>query len=155
MYERILVPIDGSPTSSAGLDEAIQLAKLTGARLRLINVIDPLVFASGFESLGGYSADMFTLLKEGSAKVLADGKARAEAAGVPVQTQSIEGLAARVSDVVADQVKSWNANVVVIGTHGRRGVGRLVLGSDAEQIVRSSRVPVLLVRAPDRAAAAA
>lgn len=154
MYQRILVPIDGSPTASAGLAEAIQLAKLTGAQLRLINVIDPLVFASGFESLGGYSADMFALLKEGSAKVLADAKTLAQAAGVEVQTQSIEGLAARVSDVVADQVRSWKADLVVIGTHGRRGVGRLVLGSDAEQIVRSATVPVLLVRSPEGAAAA-
>jgi len=52
-----------------------------------------------------------------------------------------------LSDLVGDQAKAWNADLVVIGTHGRRGVNRLMLGSDAEQIVRTSPVPVLLVRA--------
>ena len=79
MYQRILVPVDGSPTSNAGLAEAIKLAKLTGAR-------------------------------------------------------------------VAEQVQEWGADVIVLGTHGRRGVGRMLLGSDAEQIVRTATVPVLLVR---------
>jgi nucleotide-binding universal stress UspA family protein len=50
---------------------------------------------------------------------------------------------------VIEQAKAWGADLIVIGTHGRRGVGRLLLGSDAEQIVRMAPVPVLLVRAPE------
>lgn len=96
MYQRILVPIDGSPTSNKGLDEAVQLARLTGAMLRLI-----------------------------------------------------DNLGARVSNTVIEHAKAWGADLIVVGTHGRRGITRWMLGSDAEQMVRMARVPVLLVRAPE------
>ena len=155
MYQRILVPFDGSPTSSCGLAEAIQLAKLTGASLRLVYMVDDLMFASGFESYAVYTADVVPAMKQAGETILRDGKARAESAGVQVETLLVEGIAVRLADVVADQIKSWAAVLVVIGTHGRRGVGRLLLGSDAEQIARTAPVPVLLVRAPGDGASGA
>jgi nucleotide-binding universal stress UspA family protein len=148
MYQRILVPIDGSATSTKGLDEAIKLAKLTGASLRLIHVVDELTFATGFETYDTFANDVIPLMKEAGETILEHGRARAAAAGVGVDTRLFETLAARLSEVVVEQVKDWNADLVVIGTHGRRGVDRLFLGSDAEQIVRTAPVPVLLVRAP-------
>lgn len=145
MYQRILVPIDGSATSTRGLDEAIQLAKLTHARLRLVHMVDELSFATGF---GGYAGDVAAVLKSAGNEVLAQGAARAKAAGVDAETALFETMSNRLSDVVVDEIGQWPADVVVLGTHGRRGVGRWLLGSDAEQILRSSPVPVLLVRPP-------
>ena len=145
MYQRILVPIDGSATSTRGLDEAIQLAKLTHAKLRLVHMVDELSFATGF---GGYAGDVAGALKSAGNAVLAQGAARAKAAGVDAETALFETMSNRLSDVVVDEIGQWPANVVVLGTHGRRGVGRWLLGSDAEQILRSSPVPVLLVRPP-------
>jgi nucleotide-binding universal stress UspA family protein len=143
MYQRILVPVDGSETSNCGLDEAIRLAKLTKARIRLVNVVDGLVFSTGFEFATG---DVFGMLMDAGAQILSQAKLRVEASGVSVDTFLPETFGGRVCDVVVEQAKLWNADLIVIGTHGRRGVGRMFIGSDAEQIVRAAPVPVLLVR---------
>jgi nucleotide-binding universal stress UspA family protein len=152
MYQRILVPFDGSATSSRGLDEAIGIATLTGASLRLIHVLDILEFTSGFETAAVYTDHVIPCMRRTGQDILQTGKARAEKAGVRVDTVLLEAMKTRLSEVVAEQAKAWGADLIVIGTHGRRGVSRLMLGSDAEQIVRTSPVPVLLVRAPDAAA---
>jgi len=154
MYQRILVPIDGSPTSTRGLDEAVRLARLTGATLRLVHVLDEFVFATGFETGATYTHDVLPMLKKTGATILANGAARVAAAGVTVDTLLMECFAQRTSEVVIAQAQTWNADLIVLGTHGRRGLGRLLMGSDAEQIVRSATVPVLLVRAEEVAAGA-
>lgn len=152
MYQRILVPIDGSPTSNRGLDEAVRLARLTGATLRLVHVLDELVFATGFETGATYTYDILPMLKKTGESILTNGAARVAAAGVPVDTLLMECFAQRTSEVVIAQAQTWNADLIVLGTHGRRGLGRLLMGSDAEQIVRGATVPVLLVRAEEVAA---
>ena len=143
MYQRILVPVDGSKTSDCGLEEAVRLASMTGARLRLVHVVDGPVFSTGMEFI---TADVYGLLIEAGAQVLSEAKAKVESAGIAVDTFLSEAFGERVCDVVLAQVKLWNADLIVIGTHGRRGVGRLLIGSDAEQILRAAPVPVLLVR---------
>jgi nucleotide-binding universal stress UspA family protein len=151
MYQRILVPFDGSVTSTRGLDEAIALGQLTGARLRLVHLVDDLLYATGFETGAVYSSDVLPLMRDAGRKILGDGQARAQRAGIDADTQLLEGMGARLADAVAEQAKAWGAELIVIGTHGRRGVGRWLLGSDAEQVLRSAPVPVLLVRAPEGA----
>jgi nucleotide-binding universal stress UspA family protein len=147
MYQRILVPVDGSPTSTRGLQEAVKLARLTGARLRLMHVVDELALASGLEASTMMTGEMMQLLREGGARLLAKAKARADKAGVAADSVLCDSLAGRICDQVVDQAKAWRADLIVLGTHGRRGIGRMLLGSDAEMIVRLATVPVLLVRA--------
>jgi hypothetical protein len=89
------------------------------------------------------------MLGEAGSHVLFVGNRRVEAADVPVDTVRSETFGERVCNVVDEQVNAGNAVLIVIGTHGRRGVKRLLLGSDAEQILRLARVPVLLVRAAE------
>jgi nucleotide-binding universal stress UspA family protein len=149
MYQKILVPVDGSPTSSRGLQEAIKLARLTGARLRLIHIVDEIGLATGLGAETMMTGDMMQLLREGGERLLAKAKARVEKALVPVDTVLGDSLAGRVCDQVIDQARAWRADLIVLGTHGRRGVGRMLLGSDAEMIVRLATVPVLLVRAKE------
>jgi nucleotide-binding universal stress UspA family protein len=146
MYDKILVPVDGSPTSELGLAEAIQLARLTGARLRLLHAIDMVSFSMTADAGMAASPELFEQLREAGRDVLARAKARATDAGVTAETVLLDTLAARVCDLVVEDASRCGADLIVIGTHGRRGMGRLVLGSDAEQIVRLSPVPVLLVR---------
>lgn len=145
MYQRILVPVDGSPTSTAGLEEAIKLAKLTGARLRLLHVVDEMPFALSAEGYGAMSADVLGLLRDAGQRILGEAHARAEQSGIPVDEKLYESFSGRLCDRVVEQVDEWNADLVVVGTHGRRGVRRMLLGSDAELILRTSTVPVLLV----------
>lgn len=147
MYQRILVPIDGSPTAARGLAEAIKLGRLTGAQLRLIHVVDELSFALSASQGMTLTGDMLGMLREAGAEILAQGAASVKAAGLAVDTTLKDSFAGRVSDLVVEEAGVWPADLIVLGTHGRRGVGRLFMGSDAETIVRSATVPVLLVRA--------
>jgi nucleotide-binding universal stress UspA family protein len=150
MYERILVPVDGSATSAAGLGEAMKLAKLTGAQLRLLHVVDDMPLAMSAEGYGAMTADLLSLLGEAGQKILQAARERVAAAGIAVDTVIFDSLGGRVCDRVAEQAAEWKADLIVLGTHGRRGIGRMVLGSDAEQVLRTSPVPVLLVRAPEK-----
>lgn len=146
MYKRILVPIDGSETSNKALVAALQLARDLGGRVRLIHVVEELAYLTGYEQYGGYSAELLKVMRENGAKVLNDGMAIAQAAGVEADNLLFDNFGGRLAEVVADAAKQWNAELVVVGTHGRRGVGRMLLGSGAEQILRLSPVPVLVIR---------
>lgn len=152
MYKRILVPVDGSATAARGLQEAIKLAKLTGAKLRLMHVVDQISFALGMESAAMVTGDMMQSLREGGVALLKKTAARVEKAGVAVDTVLCDGLSGRVCDHVIEQAAAWKAELIVLGTHGRRGFSRMLMGSDAELIVRLATVPVLLVRPKDEAA---
>ena len=145
MYKRILCPVDGSSTSNCGMSEAIQLAKDQNAKLRFIHVIDmyfPIVDATGDFNV----INIDDILRKNGKEVLKKAKVAAKKAGIEAESEIIEAIGARVSKFVINQAKTWSADLIVIGTHGLRGVERLVMGSDAETIVRTSQVPVLLVR---------
>jgi nucleotide-binding universal stress UspA family protein len=146
MYQRILVPTDGSATASKGLTEAVTLAKLTGGRIRLLHVVDTLPIAIGGDGMGSYAADLIPFLRKGGQAILDQALKGVESEGVPVEATLREVIAGRVCDVVVEEASTWKADLIVLGTHGRRGVRRMLLGSDAEQVLRSAAVPVLLVR---------
>lgn len=148
MYSKILVPVDGSPTSNLGLAEACKIAKLTGAQLRLLHVVDMMSVTMSIEASMAASPTVFEMLREGGRTLLDRAKAKAEEAGASAETTLLETLSGRVCDVVVEEAARCGAELIVLGTHGRRGVGRVLLGSDAEQIVRLSPVPVMLVRGP-------
>jgi nucleotide-binding universal stress UspA family protein len=146
MYQRILVPTDGSSTSERGLKEAIALAKLSGGRIRLLHVVDAMSVAIGADGFASYSAELLPLLHDAGNEILRRARGSVEAAGVAVDFTLREVLSGRVADQVVEEAAAWKADLIVIGTHGRRGVRRLILGSDAEQVLRAANVPVLLVR---------
>ncbi|HET6492874.1 MAG TPA: universal stress protein [Burkholderiales bacterium] len=143
MYKRILVPIDGSRTSTHGLKEALQLANDSKARMKLLHVVDQSVLALTPEMSAANIVD--SLITAGE-KTLKGARALAARQGVKVETAMPESLSGRVADVILDEARKWRADLIVMGTHGRRGISHMLLGSDAEAVVRSSPVPVLLVR---------
>lgn len=149
MYQRILVPVDDSPTSSAALEEAIRLAGLTHARLRLVHVVDEQSFAMAADASAGCSGEYLEDLRAVGNALLVRLQAHARRAGLEVDTALYDSLSGTVHELVVNEACEWPADLIVAGTHGRRGVSRLVLGSSAESIVRLSPVPVLLVRAPE------
>ncbi|MFY2566126.1 universal stress protein [Achromobacter ruhlandii] len=149
MYQRILVPVDGSPTSERGLQEAIRLALLTHASLRLIHVIDEMSFMLGIDAYGYAAGELLDLLRKDGTEILQQASATVRAQGVPVDSVLYENLDKTVQQRIVAEAEMWKADLIVIGTHGRRGVRRLVLGSSAEGVLRTSPVPVLLVRAPE------
>jgi len=148
MYQHILVPVDGSPTSQLGLDEALRLAALTKGRLRLIHVIDELSLAGSMGAYAAYS-DWLEVLRTNGEELLDRAQAQAKAAGVDADTVLHDNFAGPVHELVIQEARKWPAHLIVIGTHGRRGLPRMVLGSSAEKILREAPVPVLLVRQPE------
>lgn len=153
MYKRIIVPIDGSPTSNQALATAVQLATTFGARLRLIHVVEEMAYLSGYDQYGGYSGELIKVMRETGARILEEGLAAAKAAGLEADTMLFDKFGERLAETVAEGAKLWGADLIVVGTHGRRGVGRLLMGSGAEQIIRIAPVPVLVVRSTEEAAA--
>jgi nucleotide-binding universal stress UspA family protein len=151
-YKRILVPVDGSATSNEGLREAIELAKAQGASLRLVHVADEhSIVAMGIESAAGMD-ELIRSVTAAGRNILRNAERAARRAGLEPTTAMLETMTGPVADAIVAEAKKWRADLLVIGTHGRRGVRRLVMGSDAEQMVRLSPVPVLLVRAAEPAA---
>jgi nucleotide-binding universal stress UspA family protein len=144
MYSKILVPVDGSATSMRGLEEAIQLAKNQGAQIRLVHVVNELV-PVGAEAMV-FEARMFESMRAGGKRVLQDAEAFARARGLEASGVLLESFGGRSADLIVEQAKAWPADLIVMGTHGRRGLRRLALGSDAEFVLRSAPVPVLMVR---------
>lgn len=148
MYKRILVPIDGGHTSTFGLQEAIRLAHSQRAKMRLVHVVDELVVAQDFE---GYinAGELIDSLEAAGRKALQKAVALARKHKLSVEATLFETVGGRVADVIIREAKKWKADLIVMGTHGRSGFGRIVLGSDAEEVLHEARVPVLLVRAPE------
>lgn len=149
LYRRILVPVDGSPTSTAGLKEALRLAKSLHAKLCVLHVVDEtIVFNTpdGGINIGPILEDM----KRGGKRLLERAEKLASAQGVKPESNLRESVGARVADAITWQAKRWRADLIVMGTHGRRGVNRMLMGSDAELVVRNVSVPVLLVHAKGR-----
>jgi nucleotide-binding universal stress UspA family protein len=144
-YKRILAAVDGSKASNKGLREALRLAKREGARLFLLNVVNDFYAFAAVE--GPAPVDLVPLLREGGKRILARAEAAARKAGVKPAVLMREIVGGPAADAIVREAKKQRADLIVLGTHGRRGVRRLVLGSDAEQVVRTSPVPVLLVRA--------
>jgi len=145
-YKRILVPVDGSRTSKAGLREAIALAKGSGASLLLVHVVDQhYIGLMGLDSAAGLS-EMMESLKRSGRGILKNAQATADRAGVKASAVLLETLTGPAADLIVRQAKKSGADLIVLGTHGRRGVRRLLMGSDAEQVVRNAPVPVMLVR---------
>lgn len=151
-YHQILMPIDGSSASDKALDEAIGLARLTGARLRLLHVVDELSYVNGFEPAMNYLNDVVPLMHEAGEKLLAHARKKAEDKRVETDSVLIVGGSGCLWEHVVEQANSAKADLVVVGSHGRRGLRRVLMGSDAEQIVRHAPAPVLVVPAVGRGA---
>lgn len=146
MYKKILVPVDGSHTSTRGLQEAVRLAKDQRARIRLMHVVDEwsVIQSAGMD--GGGAGDILDALEESGKKTLKNAKTLADRHGVKAEVVMYRNLSGRVADFIVKEAGKWRADLIVMGTHGRRGIGHALLGSDAEAVVRLSGVPVMLVR---------
>lgn len=145
MYHRILVPLDGSPTAEAGLREAISLASALKAKVVLLHVIDDFALMVEMASVTS-SETMRDALRQYGQRALDKAQQAAADAGVMSETFVREVAQARVSEIINHEAVTHRCDLVVMGTHGRRGFSRLTLGSNAEAVLRTSTIPVLLVR---------
>jgi len=147
MYKKILVAIDDSDTSRCALDEAKHLARTHGARLCITHVADETLMGMQHHRTIPTSVNLDLArqaIVDAGRKLVED--VQQDAAGIDTETLVLEASTQRVSEVIVEAARTWQADLIVVGTHGRRGVQRLILGSVAEQLVRLASVSVLLVR---------
>ncbi len=152
MFKRILVPVDGSHTSTLGLQQAVKMAREQDAKLRVISIIDDLAIAQNFDA-NFDTGFLFEELKAAGRRAITNATALMQRHRIKAETALFETTGKRVADVIVRDAAKWKADVIVMGTHGRRGINRLMLGSDAETVLRNAHCPVLMVRSPDKKAA--
>jgi nucleotide-binding universal stress UspA family protein len=156
MFKRILVALDGSAASNAGFKSALQLAGDEHAMLAGLHVLDDSSVTLNFEGAyvpAPYVDKLFQSLRQRGREILKQAEAVAKTAGVDMQPVLVESRGQTIAQTILAQARKAKADVIVIGTHGRRGLSRVLMGSDAEAVVRESPVPVLLVRASESAPA--
>ena len=141
-FRKILVPVDGSSTANKALDYALQLAQEGHSQVRALHAIDGLAYLSSYE----YSGELLASARQQGTQILQNAVVAAQAKNVPADTRLVDQPGQRLGQTVADEAALWGADLIVVGTHGRRGVGRVLLGSGAEQIIRMAPVAVLTVR---------
>lgn len=146
----ILVPVDFTDTSERALDYAVDLAKQLGASVVVMHAYELPVY--GFPD-GAFVAtvEMATRIMNGAQAGLQAEVDKHKAAGVEIKTVLRQGIAVDEVHSVADEV---NADLIVVGTHGRRGLARALLGSVAENVIRTSTRPVLAIRGGEKPAEA-
>ena len=150
MYQKILVAVDGSTASGRGITEALKVAGAVGGQILFLHVVSEPVTPDIAPSI--YLDKLLESLREAGAKILEETTAMARRAGVPCESKMVERLGGRPADEIVREARSWRADLIVLGTHGRRGLKRLALGSDAELVLRQSPAPVLTVRDQPEAA---
>lgn len=141
MFTKILLAFDGSTCSRSALATALSLAKAEGAKLTLCTVVDPIQVADKNAPAPPTQAALNAACADAKS-MLDEALSQARAAGIDAETQLMEGEPAYEIDQYARQIA---ADAIVIGTHGRSGLKRLLLGSVAEETLRNSRVPVIVV----------
>jgi nucleotide-binding universal stress UspA family protein len=147
MYRTILVPIDGAPTSDRACREAVSIARGFGATLRFVHIVDPRrLFAEVTSTIGAQQvSDAWRAAGE---RLLARALADATAAGVSAEAVLRCDPGRRVGDEILAEARRCEADLIVMGSHGRSGPGGCWLGSDAEHVLKLSALPVLTVGEP-------
>ncbi len=146
MYKHILVAVDGSATSDKALAEAINLAKDQQARLKIVYTVDDASIFTAADVPDAVGIEKSWIAA--GQKILEKARKKAEDAGIEVETKLLQTdiMGEKIPDAIVNEAKTWPADLLVAGTHGRRGLAHLLMGSVAEGIVRSSPTPLLLVR---------
>ncbi len=149
MYKTILITTDGSDVARRGVDHGINLARSLGARVTVLTVTEPFPFHASPAGFGWVptQADIegYEKAQSESAKaILADAQAAAAKLGVEVETVHVAD--ARPAETIIATARERGSSLIVMGSHGRRGIERLLLGSQTSEVLTSSHIPVLVVR---------
>ncbi len=153
MYTNILLSTDGSEVAKKGLEHGIALAKALNAKVTVITVTEPLPIDFGGGHAGGWipspeEVDRFdAACKERAGQVLNEAQATAEQIGISTELTHIHVPSAHPASAIVETAKSRGCDLIVMGSHGRRGLSKLFLGSQTSEVLADGSVPVLVVHA--------
>ena len=146
--KRVLMPTDGSTCSEAAIREGLEIAKALGAEVTFLHALEnPAVMVDATPSMAAYVPQLYEDLKDNAQEVLGHAQSLADEAHVPAQTRLVERQ--RPADAICEAEQTHD--MVVMGTHGRRGFNRVMFGSVAEGALRRAQKPYLMIRHPDAA----
>ena len=144
MFKRILVPTDGSDITAKAVDTSIALAKSVGAKLYTISVKEPFPYSAISEMQPTPPQEFFDAQERIATKRVQAVSELCAAADVPCQAHTVEAL--HPWEAIIDHAKRMECDLLVMASHGRRGVSALLLGSETQKVLTHSKVPVLIVR---------
>lgn len=144
MFKHILVPVDGSRTSQAAVAKALGLAKAFGSKVSAIYVIDPYPFSGVGSDFAYGQTEYLTAANAEANAAIKYAKESLIDGGVPVETHVVEGH--NTWRGIVSTAESLNADLIVMGSHGRSGIEKLVLGSVAQAVLTHTKLPVLIAR---------
>src|SRR6185503_11445687 len=144
MFKRILVPTDGSDITAKAVDTSIALAKSVGAKLYTISVKEPFPYSAISEMQPTPPQEFFDAQERIASQRVQAVVKQCEAAGVPCNAHTVEAL--HPWEAIIDHAKRTECDLLVMASHGRRGVSALLLGSETQKVLTHSKVPVLVVR---------
>jgi nucleotide-binding universal stress UspA family protein len=147
MYKRIAVAVDGSETSTVALNEAVKLGKVMKSTLLLLYVCEEMPIVWNTDGMTPFPLeDLTKAFVDAGKKLLLQDKASVADSGLEVETRLVENYNGRIGAVISQEAEKWLADLLVVGTHGRKGITHLLMGSVAEGVMRTANIPVLLVR---------
>ena len=143
-YQNILVPVDGSETSFAAVAKAAELAKAFGSKITVVQVLtlDPYIAAEYITA--NQTNDLIERARASIVKTLEEAKQKFTEQGVEAETKLLEGQV--IAREITNAAKDLNADLIVIGSHGRTGLKKAMLGSVAQNILTQCPIPVLIVK---------
>jgi len=144
MFDRILVPVDGSSTALRGVDKAIALAQAFGGRIDLVNVVDAYPFVGVGADYTFAQDEYMTAATASSNEALARAEASVTAAGLQCGRRILEGHL--VHEGILEAAKALGSDLIIMGSHGRHGFEKLLLGSTTQRVLSHTTLPVLVVR---------
>ncbi len=144
MYKRIIVPTDGSDITAKALDQALALAKALGSQIFAVSIKEPFPYSAVSEMQPTPPQEFYDAQERIAQSRLRTVLAAAEKAGVPAEAHSVEAL--HPWEAIIEHAKRVDADLVVMASHGRRGVQALLLGSETQKVLTHSTIPVLVVR---------
>lgn len=149
MYARILIASDGSELADRALDHGLQLAKLAGSEVTIVTVTEPVtIVGGGYASIAGGVVDPLPELVEAQEKaareLLQRAAKRAADQGVTAKTVLVDNTFA--AEGIVSTANETRAELIVMGSHGRRGLNRLLLGSQTNNVLAHTKIPVLVTR---------
>lgn len=148
MYQKIMVPVDDSQASLRALNEAIKVARLSGAALRAVHVVDLAQFSWGGTSYL-QSEEVRKAIDATGEKVLQRTRELLAENGITAETAILESAGDKVSDMLLNDAGANGVDLLVMGTHGFSGLMHLLMGSVAEGVLRQADIPVMLLRVKD------
>ena len=144
MFKHILVPVDGSATSLVAMDKAVQLARAFSGRITVIHVIDPYPFVGIGADFAYGQTEYLTAAKASANQALTAAADAATAAGLQCTQRVIEGQS--VYEGILEGATGADIDLIIMGSHGRNGIEKFLLGSETQRVLSHTSLPVLVVR---------